>query len=312
MRRNASTQAGYCADVVATTLDAMRAYQHARGHATGVPWLVGLSGLQGSGKSTLARQLGILANATGVRTEILSLDDFYLGRRDRAHLASTVHPLLATRGVPGTHDPGLLTRTLAALARASPQRPARIPRFDKGRDTRLAPSHWRRVVERPQLILLEGWCVGVPAQAASALARPLNALERDEDRDGRWRHWVNAQLGGAYATLWRCLDMLILLQAPSFAVVARWREQPERALRARGVMGAMDAAAVHRFLMHYERLSRHALHTLPTLADARLVLGRNRNACYIVSSCLRASDPQVAGAKRRQPTGACFSARPRR
>ena len=312
MRRNASTQAGYAADVFAITLATLRVSLHARSNTTGAPWLVGLSGLQGSGKSTLARQLVVGANAANVRTEILSLDDFYLGRRDRARLARTVHPLLATRGVPGTHDIGLLMRTLTELARASPQRPAWIPRFDKGRDTRLPPSRWQRVVERPRLILLEGWCVGVPAQATSALVRPLNALERNEDRDGRWRHWVNMQLGGVHASLWRRLDRLILLQAPCFAVVARWREQAECALRARDAPGAMDAAALHRFLMHYERLSRQALRVLPALADIRLVLGRNRNVRNIVSRDVGARDPWRADMERHRPPGEGFRARPRR
>ena len=114
-------------------------------------------------KSTLARQIAAAASAHGIATEVLALDDFYRGRGERAVLARTIHPLLATRGVPGTHDLALLDRTLRALGKASPRQPARIPRFDKGRDTRVPPSRWRRVSIAPRLILLEGWCVGVPA-----------------------------------------------------------------------------------------------------------------------------------------------------
>jgi D-glycerate 3-kinase len=183
-----------------------------------------------------------------------------------------VHPLLATRGVPGTHEPDLLARTLVELAAASPRRPARMPRFDKGRDTRVAPLHWRCVAKPPRLIVLEGWCVGVPAQSSTALQPALNALERNADRDGRWRRWVNARLAGDYAKQWARLDALILLEAPGFATVTRWRDEQERALRARGAPHAMDAATLHDFLMHYERLSRHALRALPARADIRLVL----------------------------------------
>ncbi|NCT67196.1 MAG: kinase [Rhodanobacteraceae bacterium] len=266
-------QAGFAADVVDALLDDVLDRLRRR-HA---PWLVGLSGLQGSGKSTLARQFAAAANAHGVATVVLSLDDFYLGRRERARLARTVHPLLATRGVPGTHDIPLLTHTLAALATASRRQPAWLPRFDKGRDTRLPPSRWRRVTAPPRLVLLEGWCVGVPAQAAAALVRPLNALERNEDRDRRWRGWVNAQLAGAYARLWRRLNLLVVLQAPDFAVVQRWRDEQERTLRARHAPRAMDAAALARFLQHYERLSRHALRALPRHADVLLRLRGDRS-----------------------------------
>jgi len=271
MRRDASTRAGYDRATVDALLDALLPRLPARRAA-----LAGLSGLQASGKSTLAAQLAAAARQRGIATEVLGLDDFYLGRRDRAVLARDVHPLLATRGVPGTHDVALLVDTVRALRDASPRNPARIPRFDKGRDTRLPPSRWRRVTSPPQLILLEGWCVGVPPVSQSALARPVNALERSEDGDACWRTWVNARLADEYAALWRRFDALIMLAAPTFDIVARWRDEPERALRKRGAPRAMSRAALHRFLMHYERLSRHALRTLPALTDIVVTLDASR------------------------------------
>jgi D-glycerate 3-kinase len=260
--------------VVDATLDALAAMPRL---GTGRPWLVGISGLQGSGKSTLARQLAIAADARGIACVTLSLDDFYHGRRGRRRLARGVHPLLATRGVPGTHDLELLDATLDRLAAATPGRPARLPRFDKGSDTRVAPSRWRRVVTPPRLVLLEGWCVGLPSQSARALRRAVNTLERDDDRARIWRTWVNAQLAGRYATTWRRLERLVLLQAPGHAVVASWRDEQERTLRRRGARRAMDHATLHRFLMHTERLGRHALRVLPARADLRLLLDARRN-----------------------------------
>jgi D-glycerate 3-kinase len=287
MTRDASMHVGYTDAVVETVLDYVLAAARARSRT---PALIGLSGLQGSGKSTFARQLATRANTRDARVEILSLDDFYLGCRARAVLARSVHPLLAARGVPGTHDIGLLVRTLRDLARASERKPALVPRFDKGRDTRVAPSRWRRVTRPPRLILLEGWCVGVPAQSAHALVRPLNALERDEDRDGRWRRWVNAQLADAYARLWNRIDTLVVLQAPGFALVSEWRDEQERALRDRRAPRAMDGANLARFLLHYERLSRHALRELPARADVRVVLRADRSVRRLV----RAECPNIA------------------
>jgi len=278
MRRDANTQ--FAADVVEHAFDTVRAWMSRRRKR---PVCIGISGLQGSGKSTLAHQLARLARSRGVHCEVLSLDDFYLGRRERLRLARAVHPLFATRGVPGTHDVGLLLRVLGGLARASTARPVRVPRFDKGRDTRLPPSRWRAVTRAPALVLLEGWCVGVAPQSAAALARPVNALERDEDADGRWRRYVNDELARSYARAWRRLDRLVLLQAPRFDVVARWRDEQERRLRRRGAPRAMDGAALRRFLMHYERLSRHALRTLPARADLRLVLDARRTVRAITA-----------------------------
>ncbi len=231
------------------------------------PYLMGLSGLQGSGKSTLARVIKAQAESRGIPTEVLSLDDFYYSRAEREMLAREIHPLLRTRGVPGTHEIELLLSVLAALPKASEKLPVPYPRFDKGRDTRLPPSRWPRVTRPPKLVILEGWALGIRPQTAAALDVPVNELERKEDPDGAWRRWVNKQLRG-YQPLWRKLDALIVLQAPSWDVVRRWRSEQEQVLIARHAPLAMDARAMERFLAHFERLSRHALATLPQLADS--------------------------------------------
>src|SRR5688500_9764536 len=78
--------------------------------------LVGVSGCQGSGKSTLASLLVLLLKEMmGLNAINLSIDDFYLTRAEREMLARTVHPLLATRGVPGTHDVDLALKTIVSL-----------------------------------------------------------------------------------------------------------------------------------------------------------------------------------------------------
>jgi D-glycerate 3-kinase len=230
------------------------------------PYILGLSGLQGSGKSTLARVMKAQAEARGWATEVLSLDDFYYARSDREALAKDVHPLLRSRGVPGTHEIELMMSVLAALPQASDKLPVSHPRFDKGRDTRFSPSRWPRVTRPPKLVIVEGWALGIRPQFQAALARPVNELEHKEDPDGSWRHWVNKQLRG-YQPLWRKFDALIVLQAPSWEIVRRWRGEQEQDLLARHAPLAMDAPALERFLAHFERLSRHALATLPALAD---------------------------------------------
>ncbi|KPF71433.1 hypothetical protein IP88_10855 [alpha proteobacterium AAP81b] len=216
----------------------------------GRPVLVGVSGAQGSGKSTLCRQLAAALGADGLAAAVLSLDDLYLPRAARLRLAAEVHPLLATRGVPGSHDVALGETVIAALLGGDG--PVSVPRFDKAADDRAAVAEW--VAAPIDVLLFEGWCVGATPQAATALVAPVNALEAEEDRDGRWRRHVNAALG-AYAALWDRLDLLIELRAPGFEIVARWRGEQEAVLGAR----AMPPAALARFLAHYERLTRHML-----------------------------------------------------
>jgi D-glycerate 3-kinase len=160
-------------------------------------------------------------------------------------------------------------------------RSALVPKFDKATDDRAIEL--RKIEGLVDVVLLEGWCVGVAPQSAAALARPVNALERGEDPRGTWRRYANAALARDYARVWKRLDRLVLLQAPRFDVVMRWRDEQEQALRRRGAPRAMDAAALRRFLAHYERLSRHALRTLPARADLRLVLDDARAVRAIVA-----------------------------
>src|SRR5690606_35952580 len=156
--------------------------------------VLGISGLQGSGKSTLAARLAAEGARRGLRCAVLSIDDVYLPRDRRGRLARDVHPLLATRGPPGTHRVGLALEVLDALREG---RRTALPRFDKLADAPLPRRLWPRV-DGADLVLFEGWFLGTPAETDAALATPLNALERDEDGDGRWRRWCNDALARDY------------------------------------------------------------------------------------------------------------------
>lgn len=243
------------------------------------PLVVGICGPQGSGKSTLAALVARLLAARGLKVATLSIDDLYLTKAERARLAREVHPLLATRGVPGTHDPALGLAVLQALGR--PETTA-LPRFDKAADDRAPETSWPRVEGPVDVVLLEGWCVGARPQPAARLAAPVNALERDEDPNGVWRGFANAALAAPYATLFARLDRLVLLTAPAFAVVRAWRGQQEARLRARlAAEGrdpalAMDEAALDRFVAHYERLTRWIAEDLPGAADVVIPLDGDR------------------------------------
>ena len=233
----------------------------------------GVSGLQGSGKSTLAAQLAAAAAERGLRALAVSIDDFYLDQPARQALARKVHPLLATRGPPGTHDVALACSTLDALRDG---RPVRVPVFDKLADRRLGAARWRDV-GRVDLVVFEGWCLGTPAETDEALVAPLNALEREEDADGRWRRYCNDALARDYPALWRRTDRLLFLQPPGFDIVPQWRWQQEQALLAQDPSRpGMTRAQVERFVQHYERVSRQALRILSTIADAVVSLDAQR------------------------------------
>lgn len=252
-----------------------RLIEDALGEGEGRLLVVGLCGAQGSGKSTLAAGLKERFERAGVPTALLSIDDLYRTRAQREALARAVHPLLRTRGVPGTHDIALGMDAIARLERGEA---ALLPRFDKAADDRLPESGWQPAEPGTRLLLLEGWCVGARPQQAVALAEPINRLERDEDAQAVWRRYVNDALAGDYQALFGRIDRLVLLAAPSFNVVLRWRTQQEKALReqAGDGEGVMTDAALARFVQHYERLTRHILAEMPERADLVIELGENR------------------------------------
>lgn len=267
-------------DVIATQVIPLGEQIAAQAAGRASPLIVGICGAQGSGKSTLTGALRESLAARGLAVAALSLDDIYLPRQVRRELSERVHPLLATRGVPGTHEVELGLETLAALGRAGE---VALPSFDKSCDDRRPREQWPRVRGPVDVVLLEGWCLGAVPQDEAALARPINALERDEDADGRWRRYVNDALRGPYRPLFGGLDVLVLLKAPSFEVVFEWRREQERKLAARvaamgkGGTALMNEAQLARFIAHYERLTRHILEEMPGRADVLYELDAARN-----------------------------------
>lgn len=239
--------------------------------------VLGICGAQGSGKSTLAAALEKRLSTSGLHSARLSLDDLYLTREQRQELGREVHPLLATRGVPGTHDVALGLTMIAALERGEA---APLPRFDKGTDDRAPPSSWPTAPAGTQVLLLEGWCLGARPQDDAELAFPVNALERDEDPDATWRRYANSALGGDYQVLFARIDLLVLLAAPDWSVVAQWREEQEAELRAVS-SGAMSPAEVSRFIQHYERLTRWILTEMPARAHLVIRLDADRGVIGI-------------------------------
>ncbi|HVM99647.1 MAG TPA: kinase [Caulobacteraceae bacterium] len=241
------------------------------------PLVVGITGSQGSGKSSAAGALAILLREAGLTAAVLSIDDLYLTREERAALAARVHPLLATRGVPGTHDVAL---GLALIERLGASGETAVPRFDKGRDDRRPPAEWDRLAGPVDVILFEGWCVGARPQRPAALVRPVNRLERDEDSRGLWRRYANDQLAGPYRALFGRIGLQVLLRAPSFEAVLDWRREQEAKLRERTGRGQTDAELA-RFVQFYERLTRHIAAEMPARADVVVQLGAEREVVTV-------------------------------
>jgi len=244
-------------------------------HEPGRLHVLGLCGPQGSGKSTAADAAAVLLAERGLRAAVLALDDLYLGRAERQALAARIHPLLVTRGPPGTHDVTEGERLLAALNRGETERP---PRFDKIADDRHAEPG--PPIGPLDVLIFEGWCIGARPQDDSALTAPINALEAERDPDGIWRRYVNDRLASDYQRLFAALGSLVLLQAPRFETIFEWRLQQEETNRQRYDAARsghpMTADEVEAFVRHYERLTRHIAAEMPARADVAIALDAER------------------------------------
>lgn len=250
------------------------------------PLLININGAQGTGKSTLTSFLKkIIESELNCVVEELSLDDFYYTREERQQLSMQVHPLFVTRGVPGTHDIGLLENTLDALTN---RKSCTVPRFNKASDDRYDESGWTYCKEPVDVILFEGWCNGSPVQELDQLVKPVNELEASEDSEGVWRHYANEQLKNYHKRVFRHTDMTIMLDANDFKRIYDWRSLQESKLRAttssKNQQHIMSDTELKRFIQHYERISRHSLSHLPQLADVVLPVATDHSITGIIQN----------------------------
>ena len=233
-------------------------------------YIIGINGCQGSGKSTLADYLcTVVAEKYHLATVALSLDDFYLTKAERIELARKIHPLLAQRGVPGTHDVNLAIDTISSLASGNE---ALITRFDKSMDDRVPEANSETITGHIGLIVIEGWCFGAKPQAPNSLIEPVNHLERSEDPDGVYRDYVNTALATQYPQLFELVDSTAMLRAPSFKTVFEWRLEQEQKLIEKlrstktdpASVSTMSDQEIRRFIQNFQRITEHCLEEMPT------------------------------------------------
>lgn len=246
----------------------------------GAPLVLGINGSQGSGKSTLCQILAMILNeGFGKKVAGFSIDDLYKTRAERVKLSEEIHPLFKTRGVPGTHDVEMGLKLLEQLRENGE---VLIPVFDKALDDRAEKNLWHTISAPVDIIIFEGWCVGAHPQPEKLLGQSVNQLEKEEDSDLTWRRFVNDALKGNYSQLFSQIDTLIMLKIPSFESVLEWRTLQEKKLAGKAGKGdnrIMDDGALRRFIMHYERLTRHMLEEMPDRADLTLLIDKRHQIC---------------------------------
>jgi D-glycerate 3-kinase len=225
--------------------------------------IIGLAGGQGSGKSTIAQLLKIVLKVKfNLETVVFSIDDFYKTLKDRKKMSKKINKLFLTRGVPGTHDSKLLYKCIKSLKQTS-FKEFFIPKFDKSVDDRFKKKKWIKISKKPDIVIFEGWCVGAKPQKNIDLIKPINKLEKLEDKGLIWRKKVNNELKNNYGKIFYLIDDLIFLKVPSFKYVYKWRLLQEKKLK-KSSKGKkiMSIKEIKRFIMFYERITRNMIASL--------------------------------------------------
>ena len=237
---------------------------------------LGCSGGQGSGKTTVSKILKIiLTKYFRKRVCVISIDDFYKTLKERNFLSKNKHYLLKTRGVPGTHDIDLIYKMLRQINKKKFNKII-LPKFDKSIDDRIKKNQWQKLTKKPDIIILEGWCVGAKAQSDVLLKKPVNDLEKFEDPNLIWRKYVNKLLRTNYKKLFNKMNGIIYLKAPSFSLLKKWRFKQEKKLkfknRFKKNLKIMSYLQILRFMMFYQRITLQMFKDLPKAADVILHL----------------------------------------
>ena len=238
---------------------------------------LGFSGGQGSGKTTVVKILKIILEKFFKRKiHVSSIDDFYKTLKDRNKMSYTTHPLFKTRGVPGTHDTNLVKKFFYFIKRKKFKK-TKLPKFDKSIDDRLKKKYWFNIKERPEIVILEGWCVGAKPQSNSLIKKPINILEKYEDKNLIWRKHINERLKREYKKLFEMIDCYIFMKIPNFHMVFKWRLLQENKLRkkSRFKKKIMPYNKIKRFIMFYQRITLQMIKDLSKSASIVMLLNEN-------------------------------------
>jgi len=243
------------------------------------PYFLGLAGGQGTGKTTISSIIKIiLTKYFKLKVFKISVDDFYKKRKDRILLSKRIHPMLLTRGVPGTHDINVMLNFFKKL-KSKKFKSLKVPGFNKAVDDRLGKKYWYSIKERPDVIIFEGWCVGAKSEKNNSLKKSINSMEKTSDQKLIWRKYVNQQLKSKYKKLYSQLNCLIYLKAKNFGLLQKWRLKQEYKLWLKSKKTSknkiMNKKDVINFMQTYQRITENMFKNMPKYASIVLSLNTN-------------------------------------
>ena len=238
-----------------------------------------IGGSQGIGKSSFIHIIiKTLEKFYNKKVLGLSLDNYYLKKSERKILSKEIHPLLITRGVPGTHDIKKLINDVQNFD--NDNFPFSIPVFDKLKDDRLRKQI--TINKKYDLLILEGWCCGAKYLEKNYLKKNINILERKFDKSFKWRNFYNKKLKNEYQSLFNLFDIKIFMKAPSFKYVLNWRLKQEANNKSKlDNVKKMNINEIKIFIQHYEKITKWMLKNSNNFADLIIKIDKKQNITSI-------------------------------
>ncbi len=217
---------------------------HQKQQKLGRPLVQGVLGGQGTGKTTLGEVVQLILSHLGCRCVSISLDDLYKTYAQRQQLQE-VDPRLIWRGPPGTHDIQLGINVLEQLRRGD--QGVAIPRFDKSAYGGAGEREDSEVIASADVILFEGWFVGLRTVNEAVFDDASPFLNTPEDV--QFARDMNRQLED-YLPLWEKLDSLLVMLPQDYRWSLQWRQEAEAKMRAQGRSGMSDVE-IERFVEYF-------------------------------------------------------------
>ena len=236
-------------------------------------------GSQGIGKSSFINIISkTIEKFYHKKILFLSLDNYYLSKKQRSMLSKETHHLLMTRGVPGTHN---IKKLLENIKNFNQEKyPITIPLFDKLIDDKSKSK--TTIKTKCDILFLEGWCCGSKEIPKKFLYKNINNLEKINDPKKQWRNFYNNKLKTEYKKLFKLFDELIFFKTSSFDNVYKWRLKQEKTNQSKNKKSKrMSANEIKVFVQHYEKITKWMMRDLNKKAQIVIQFEKNHKISSI-------------------------------
>ncbi len=182
--------------------------------------IIGISALPGTGKTTLGKWLEAISLKLDFKIAVISIDDFYLPS-DEMKLAIKNNPWNVSRGFPGSHSVKLMHDKLLNWKISGE---LNVPVFDKSLRNGLGDrSYWRS--EKPDLIIIEGWFLGIEPLSFDIDEQQFNSLNLSRDE---YLYVLNIQNNlHSYLDVWSLINNIWQLKPLKFEYMNIWKSNQE-------------------------------------------------------------------------------------